>query len=242
MDGHADQMIGLIGGLGVGAAIHYYRELAAAHDDRRRPLSLVMGHASISRTTEYASNGDRQGLAVYLAGVLSRLKAAGATFGVVPALTPHICIDELLAIAPLPVIDITQVVAARLRERQLSKVALFGTRYVVESDLYGRLDQVDVVRPRAAEIAFVHAAYSKLAHTGTVSADQRQQLVDLAHTLQTRDGVEAIVLAGTDFAVTFGPSNTPFPHLDCARAHIDAILQAAGSDAGNAAPAPERAS
>jgi aspartate racemase len=161
---------------------------------------------------------------------------------VVPALTPHICIDELQAIAPLPVIDITRVVAARLRERRLSKVALFGTRYVVQSDLFGRLDQVDVVRPRAAEIAFVHTVYSQLAHTGTVSGEQRQQLVALAHTLQARDGVEAIVLAGTDFAVTFDPSNTPFPHLDCARAHIDAVLQAAGSDAGNVAPTAERAS
>ena len=47
-------MIGLLGGLGVGAAIHYYRELAAAHDDVRRPMQLGMVHASISRVTNYA--------------------------------------------------------------------------------------------------------------------------------------------------------------------------------------------
>ena len=134
-----DPMIGLIGGLGVGAAITYYRGLAAAHDDGRRPLRLVMDHASISRATEYASNGDRHGLAVYLAGFLSRLKTAGATFGVIPAVTPHLCIDELKRITPLPVIDITEVVANHVRARKLSKVALFGTRFVIESDLYGRL-------------------------------------------------------------------------------------------------------
>ena len=232
-----DPMIGLIGGLGVGAAITYYRGLAAAHDDRRRPMRLVMDHASISRATEYASNGDRHGLAVYLVGFLSRLKTAGATLGVIPAVTPHLCIDELKRITPLPVIDITEVVANHVRARKLSKVALFGTRFVIESDLYGRLGGVAVVRPQSDEIDFVHRAYSHLAHTATVSADDRQQFVALADTLQTRDGVEAILLAGTDFALMFDPSNAPFPHVDCARVHIDAVLQAARVAAGAAAPA-----
>ena len=196
-----------------------------------------MDHASISRATEYASNGDRHGLAVYLAGFLSRLKAAGATFGVIPAVTPHLCIDELKRITPLPVIDITEAVAGQVRERKLSKVALFGTRFVIESDLYGRLDGVEVVRPRPAEVDFVHRAYTDLAHTATVSADDRQKLTALADTLQKRDGVEAILLAGTDFALMFDASNTPFPHLDCAGVHIGVILRAAGVAAGAPATA-----
>ena len=141
-------MIGLLGGLGVGAAIHYYRELAAAHDDARQPMQLAMVHASISRATGDASQKDRKGLAAYLAGFLGQLKAAGATIGVLPAVTPHICIDELQAIAPIPVIDLTKVVSDHLQARRLSKVALFGTRFVVESDMYGRLHDVEVVRPR----------------------------------------------------------------------------------------------
>jgi aspartate racemase len=232
-----DPMIGLVGGLGVGAAIHYYRSLAAAHDDRRRPLRLVMDHASISRATEYAANGDRHGLAVYLAGFLSRLKAAGATFGVIPAVTPHLCIDELKRITPLPVIDITEAVANAVRERKLSKVALFGTRFVIESDLYGRLSGVEVLRPRPDEVGLVHRAYTHLAHTAAVSAEDREQLIALADTLQKRDGVDAVLLAGTDFALMFDASNTPFPHLDCARVHIDAILRAARVDAGAATTA-----
>jgi aspartate racemase len=102
-------MIGLLGGLGVGGAIHYYRELAAAHDDVRRPMQLAMIHASISRVSNYAPQGDRQGLAEYLSGFLGQLKAAGATIGVLPAVTPHLCIDELKAVAPIPVIDLTPI-------------------------------------------------------------------------------------------------------------------------------------
>jgi aspartate racemase len=212
----------------VGAAVHYYRELAAAHDDASRPMQLAMVHASIARATNYASQGDRKGLAEYLAGVLGRLAAAGATLGVLPAVTPHICIEELMAIAPIPVIDLTKVVADHLQERKLTKVALFGTRFVVESDMYGRLHSVSVVRPRAAELSFVHDAYTRLAHTGHADQADRERFVALAHTLRERDGVEAIVLAGTDFAVMFNPETTPFPHVDCTRAHIDVILSAIG--------------
>jgi aspartate racemase len=220
-------VLGLLGGLGVGAAIHYYRELAAEHDRRGRSMNLVMVHASIARATDYASKGDRRGLATYLAGLLQQLEAAGAGIGILPAVTPHICIDELQAMTPLPVIDLTKVVADHIRERRLSRVALFGTRFVVESDLYGRLAGVDVVRPREPELEFVHHAYTRMAHTGVAPADHREQFVALADMLRRRDGVDAVVLAGTDFALMFNDANTPFPHVDCTRAHIDVIMRAA---------------
>jgi aspartate racemase len=186
-----------------------------------------MVHASIVRATDYASRGDRQGLAAYLAGFLQQLKAAGAGIGILPAVTPHMCIDELQAIAPIPVIDLTKVVADHIRERRLSKVALFGTRFVVESDMYGRLSGVDIVRPREPELDFIHDAYTQMAHTGAASAGHREQSIALADTLRRRDGVEAIVLAGTDFALMFNGADTPFPHVDCTRAHLDVIMRAA---------------
>lgn len=222
----AGPVFGLLGGLGVGAAIHYYRELAAAHDRRGRSMHLVMVHASIARATDYAAKGDRRGLATYLAALLEQLKAAGARIGILPAVTPHICIDELQAIAPLPVIDLTKVVADHIRQRRLSRIALFGTRFVVESDLYGRLAGVDVVRPREPELEFIHHAYTQMAHTGVAPADHREQFVALADTLRQRDGVDAVVLAGTDFALMFNDADTPFPHVDCTRAHIDVIMRA----------------
>jgi aspartate racemase len=226
-------VVGLIGGLGVGAAVHYYRELASAHDDARDPLRLVMTHASISRTTAYAAAGDRQALAEYLSGFLTHMAAAGATLGVVPAVTPHIGIKKLKALAPIPVSDLIEAVADHVRMRRFSRIALFGTRYVVESDLYGGLHDVEVVRPRDDEVSFIHHAYSHLAHTATVSADHRNQLIALADTLVKRDAVEAVVLAGTDFCLMFNASNTPFPHVDCARVHIEAITHAAASTGGD---------
>jgi len=220
-------VIGLVGGLGVGATVHYYRELAAAHDKAGRPLTLSMVHAQMSRVFEHASAGDRDGLARYLAGVLSQLRASGATIGVVPALTPHLAIDELLAITPLPIVSLIDAVNRELSARQLRRVALMGTRFVVESNMFGKLTGVEVVKPAAAEIALIHDTYSQLAREGAVTPDQRAALVEIANRLVDANGAEAIVLAGTDLALLFDDSNTPFPYLDCARVHVQAIMRVA---------------
>jgi aspartate racemase len=157
--------------------------------------------------------------------VVARLKAAGATIAVIPAVTPHICIDQLTPVAALPIVSLIDVLAAEFTARGITRVALFGTRFVVESDLFGRFPTISFARPRPDEIAFIHDTYTQLATTGSATQAQYQQLVDLAHTLGSRDGAEVIVLAGTDLSSLFNETNTPFPHLDCAGAHIRAIMR-----------------
>ena len=47
----------------------------------------------------------------------------------------------------------------------------------------------------------------------------------IAADLQRRDGVEAILLAGTDLTVIFDEATAGFPCIDVARVHIDAIVE-----------------
>jgi aspartate racemase len=101
---------------------------------------------------------------------------------------------------------------------------VFGTRFVIESALFGFLDQVQLVSPRPEEVNEIHQIYSRLAEEGTGAEKQHRRLTDLAHTLCTRDKVDLILLAGTDLALLFNESNTDFPHIDCAGLHIQAIF------------------
>lgn len=219
------ECFGLIGGLGVGAAIHYYRELAKAHDALRVPMNLVMVHADLARMTGWASASDAKSMARYVAGLIAQLQAAGATFAAIPAVTPHLCYSELQPISPLPLVSMLEAVNGAIRSRGFRRVALFGTRFTVESAMFGALTNAEVVKPRPEEIDFIHKTYYQLASTGAGGDQERQGLTVLAQTLMRRDGVDAIVLAGTDLALIFDESNTPFPHIDCARAHLDKILE-----------------
>ncbi len=47
----------MIGGLGVGATIYYYRELVKAHAARGCVPNLVIVHADVNRVLQYAASG-----------------------------------------------------------------------------------------------------------------------------------------------------------------------------------------
>lgn len=217
--------LGLVGGLGVGATIRYYQSLAEAHQKHDRTMDIVITHAEVSRVYEYVQAGDREGLADYLIGFISRMQVAGAEVAAIPAVTPHFCIRELVSRSPIPVINLFESLNEELSARSVRRVAVFGTRFVIESAMFGFLDQVQIVTPRPEEVNEIHQIYTKLAQYGKGSEEQHGRLTDLAQTLCSRDKVDAILLAGTDLALVFNESNTDFPHVDCAGVHIRAIFQ-----------------
>jgi aspartate racemase len=215
--------LGLLGGLGVGAAVHYYKALAAAGQARGQALDLVMAHARTQPVFEYVEARDRDGLAAYLNDLILRLRAAGAQFAVVPAVTPHFCIRELTAISPLPVLSIFDPLIRELSSRETRRVSVFGSEPVMKAALYGMLGNIEIVGAQPDEMARIGSVYAALLRTGIGTEEQHAELTALAHTILARDHVDAIVLAGTDLSLVFNASNTDFPHFDCAALHLRAI-------------------
>jgi aspartate racemase len=215
---------GLVGGLGVGATVLYYQGIAAACAERNIVPRLTMAHANAPTALALVQAGRIEDMAAYLAGFAMELAAAGAEFFAIPAITPHICLPGLKRRVTLPIIDILEVIAQRLRDQGLSRVALFGTRFTIDGNLFGALDAFDVARPHDDEVDEIHRIYLQLATKGQISADDEAKLRDLARTLCRRDRVESIVLAGTDLNLVFNEANAGFPAVDCAAAHIDAIV------------------
>jgi aspartate racemase len=135
-----------------------------------------------------------------------------------------VCATELGAITPLPLINVLDAISAEVKSRQLRRVALFGARVTMETQLFGRLQGVDVVTARPEEVDRIAAIYVRVVEEAQASDDDYNGLRSLAHTLIEREKLDAIVFAGTDLAFVFDPANTDFPHLDGARVHIKAIM------------------
>jgi aspartate racemase len=217
--------VGIVGGLGVSATVHYYEKITAACKARGVVPDLVIIHADVDRGQGFVRDGELDALADYLASFIDRLGAAGAKAAVLPAVTPHICITELTARIRLPLINIVESIGSELRTRKLKRVALFGTTFTMEGSLWGQLSGVEIVKPQPDEIAFVGKAYQRILDTQNGNADDTAGLRRIAADLQRRDGVEAILLAGTDLAVIFDEATAGFPCIDVARVHIDAIVE-----------------
>lgn len=211
--------------MGVGATVHYYERLVKGCEQLGLTLDIVITNAYTPRVFEYVEGHDVAGLAKYLNGYMARMRAAGAEIAVIPAVTPHFCIDELIAISPVPIASIFNPLRDELSTRSIRRIAIFGTRFVIESDFFGALAGVEIVRPRPDEIDLIHTTYVELAAAGKGSSEKREKLTFMAKTLIQRDAVDSIVLAGTDLTLIFAESSAEFPCVDCAGVHVREILK-----------------
>lgn len=154
--------LGLIGGLGVGATIFYYRQLVKAHKLRGRVANLIITHADVDGVLRYVEANDPAGLARYLLKFIRQLSAAGAQITAITGIAPHICAPHLLQLSPLPLVNTVEEIEKCIHDQGLRRVAIFGTRYVTETQLFGQLSRVQVVTPQQDEIELIHQIYMRV--------------------------------------------------------------------------------
>ena len=110
--------VGIVGGLGVGATVHYYEKIAAACKVRGVVPDLVITHADVDHGQSLVRAGRLDALADYLAGFIERMSRAGAEAAAMPAVTPHICIAQLLKRTRVPLLNIVDPIAQELQARR----------------------------------------------------------------------------------------------------------------------------
>jgi aspartate racemase len=218
-------MFGLVTGLGVGAGMFYYKALVDAHIARGLSPRLLMVHADVRRVMAMAAAREAQQLAEYLAGLLQQLALGGAEIASIPAFSPQVCARELASMSPLRLISLLDAIISEVEHRRYRRLALFGARVTMETRMFGSLEGLDVVMPKADELDTIAGIYVRVVEEARASVEDYERLRELAHTLIDREGLDAIVLAGTDLAFVFNPENTDFPYLDGARIHIEAIMR-----------------
>jgi aspartate racemase len=216
--------LGLVGGLGPGATVHYYRELVAAHERQGRSLRILIAHAEIERVYTAVNAKDFDGLARYFAGMIADMAAGGAEFTAIVAATAHICARELSTLSRLPLINMLTEVRQALNAQDLRRVGLLGTRFTIETRMFGCLDGIETIMPDARQIERIHELYTEFVN-GRGSDAKADELRKIARAAVSRDGAQAVLIAGTDLSNVFTDSNAGFPMIDCARIHIDAIMR-----------------
>jgi aspartate racemase len=224
-DGTVPRSLGLVGGLGVGATVYYYQELVKAHASRGCLPNLVMVHADMQRVLKHAAADETPELARYLAQLIERMARAGAQVAAIPAVTPHICVSELVKLAPIPIVNLIDAIGREALAKNFCRVSIFGTRFAIEKKMFGQMPQAEIVLPGPNEISVIHETYLEMANGGRGTKEQYERLRSLAFRLIEREHLDGIVLAGTDLSLVFNESNTDFPHVDGARVHLDAIMR-----------------
>ena len=214
--------IGLLAGIGPAATDFYYRGLIERHVAAGTQLDLTMAHADVRKMSRNLVGKNPGKQAEIFAGLVGRMKAAGAQAAAITSMGGHFCVNELMAISPLPILNAIPAVDAALAKGKFRKIGILGTRTVMETKLYGGIPSVEVVPTQGAALNLVHDNYVAMATIGHVTEAQRRVFFEAGRELCAR-GAEAIMLGGTDLFLAFDGQEPGFPVIDCADIHVDAI-------------------
>ncbi len=216
--------IGLIGGIGPAATDFYYRGLYDRHIAADIPLDVTICHADVREMSRNLTEGKTERQAAIFAGLIGRMKAAGAQAAAVTSMGGHFCINELLPISPLPLIHGIRAVDAAITRSGLKKIGIMGNRLVMKTRLYGGVSAAELITPEGDMFDPVADAYMAMAQAGRV-IDQHREVFFRAGDALMKRGAQAIMLGGTDLFLAFQGREPPFPLLDCADIHVGAIYE-----------------
>jgi aspartate racemase len=222
---------GMIGGLGPESTIDYYRSIIARWR-ARKPESgsphILINSLDVNKGIAMLDTGRLGDLADYLSAGVESLARAGADFGFIAANTPHLVFDEVQRRSALPLLSIVKAAANEARTRGLKNVGLFGTGFTMRASFYpDELQRVgiSVARPQEAEREFIHQKYIGELLKNQFLPETRTEILRIAKRMQTEDGVEAIILAGTELPLLLRDSGaTDIEFLDTTVIHVEAVV------------------
>ena len=220
--------LGIVGGIAPESTIEYYRLIVAAWRARVTDGSyppLVINSIDMNRMRGLIEAGELGLLADYLLGELQRLADAGADFALLASNTPHLIFDELERRSPLPLLSIIGAALDAANALGLKKVGLLGTRFTMQGGVYKKVfawGGVEVVTPEAAEQDYVHGKYMGELIEGIFLDETRKGLLAVVDRLKEREGVEGVVLGGTELPLILrDAAGRGIPFLDTTRIHAE---------------------
>lgn len=217
--------IGIVGGIGPESTIDYYRLLVAAGHTQ-----IVIVSVEVQNLLGMMLRDDSTGVADYLTAAVEQLANAGADVAIIAANTPHIVFDEVQRRARVPMVSIVEATASHVARLGLRKVGLLGTRFTMQGrfypDVFARRG-LAIVPPSANDLAYVHEKYVGEFLKNQFLPETRTAMLGVIDRLQAEQGVEAVILGGTELPILFRcDAHGDIPLLDTTKIHADAVLAA----------------
>ncbi len=225
--------LGIIGGIGSESTVIYYRSIIREFKKLRGETgnpSILINSIDNDKLLALVAALQFDQLVDYLLSEVRRLVAGDASIALLAANTPHLVYPRLQDSVPIRLISVVEATAAAATRLGLRRVALFGTRFTMAGEFYPeafRKMSLDIVKPNASEQSYIHEKYMSELLKGIVSDDTRQALIGIATNLKERDGLDGVVLGGTELSLLFpidGGQATPVPFLDTTDIHSKAAV------------------
>ena len=191
------------------------------------PVSLHT--PSLADYVQALERDDLASVAALMLESADRLQSAGADFLICPDNTIHQAFGYMAPRSPLPWLHIAQEVATEAKARGHRRLALTGTRWLVDSDVYPAklaAHGLAVVRPQHDERQEIDRIIMDELVCGVFKPESVacfQQVI-----LRLKDaGCDAVILGCTEIPLIINDANSALPTLDSTRLLARAALRRA---------------
>jgi aspartate racemase len=176
--------------------------------------------------------GDWAGVAELMLSSAERLSRAGADFLICPDNTIHQAFDLVEHRSPRPWLHIAREVAKEAQGRQFRRLAVLGTRYLMEGPVYREALKAAGIEHRVPP-AEQRERLDQIIMDELVNAQflprSLSYYVEVIRSLQD-EGCDAVVLGCTEIPLLVTPESSPLPTLDSTRLLSRAAVRKAVED------------
>ncbi|MFI5281953.1 MAG: aspartate/glutamate racemase family protein [Candidatus Dormibacterales bacterium] len=149
------------------------------------------------------------------------LEAGGADMALICSNTNHQCAEAVEASVGLPLVHIADPAADAVRQANIRRVGLLGTRYTMERGfLRDRLEArgLEVIVPGEPDRTTIHDIQFKELVFGKRLDSSRSAFIDVIDRL-VGQGAEGVILGCTEFGMLIGAGDTSVPLFDTTVLH-----------------------
>ncbi len=148
------------------------------------------------------------------------LASIGANFVICLNNTVHTAFDKAIGLSPIPWLYTAEEVAREARRRGFKKLAILGTKFLMESNVYpSRLSTygIEWAIPKSGEREIVNKIIFEELVYGVVKKESQLKLVEIIKRMAREEGCDAVVLGCTELPLILDDTVSPIPTLDSTR-------------------------
>lgn len=223
--------IGLLGGTGWESTVDYYKIINTEISNRigkDHSAKIILFSIDFFEISSRINKNDFEELGIYMTGVAKNIEAAGAECLVICANTLHMFADQICGNISIPLIHITDATALKLKEKNIKKAGLLGTRPTMEMPFYkNRLKEkhgIDVIIPEENDINDIHKIITTELLHGIFKPETKAYLISVMDKM-VKMGAESVILGCTDFPLIVQQSDTKIVLFDTAEIHAKAVVE-----------------
>jgi aspartate racemase len=225
------QHIGIVACSAEGAALCYRTvclegtELLGPHN---HPEVSLHSHP-LAEYMKFIRTGDWAGVAELMMSSAEKLARAGADFLICPDNTIHQAFDLVEHRSPRPWLHIAQEVACEAKRNHFKRLAVLGTRYLMEGPVYPeklKAAGIDFRMPGPAQREKIDQIIMDELVNGQFLPRSRAYFTEVIRGLKD-EGCDAVALACTEIPLIVNEESSPLPPLDSTRLLARAALRKA---------------